>query len=637
MRVLMTALGAWLAVAAAGAGEIHDAVAAGDAARVTALLRGRPELVRAADANPTRDLPLHTAAVAGRVEIARLLLDAGAEVDGFDADESTPLHVAALNRRREMVDFLIERGADVNRRDRNGAYALSFAVSGRDSVVVRRVLEAGADLNYASAAGTRLMHLALSRGLWDLVDRLRARGEDINAADREGQTPMHWLAYARDPQRVRRAIALGARAAVADTSGRTPLHNAAERGNLEVARVLVENGAGVDAADRHGWSPLTAAVIGGHLDLARFLLERGADPNRRVWGTTPTLFLCLRSGQAELARVLLDAGATVDGREPDLDRTFLHRAAEFGYADIAAMALERGCPIDARDSLGLTALDIATRYGHAPVADLLARHGAARATAPPCRAAAAEPPRRGEAAIWYLGHSGWAVETAQHVLVFDAFTDPRPPDAPGLCNGNVVPAELAGKRVTVFASHEHGDHYQPSVLAWRDQVPGITYVMGFRPPDATGYEYVPPRETRDIGGVRVTTIPANDSGEGFWVEVDGLTLFHAGDHACRTRDLSGDYAPEIRFLADRGVRPDVAFLPISGCNFGDQVAVRVGTDFALETLKPRLFLPMHAGRQTTKRYRDFIGACGARFPETSMKTLYCAGDHFVYRDGKAIS
>ena len=176
MRVFMAVLWVMLSVATARAGEIHDAVAAGDAARVAALLRAHPELVRAPNENQTRDLPLHTAAIGGQLEIARLLLDAGAEIDGFDADESTPLHVAALNRHPELVDLLIARGADVNRRDRNGAYALSFAISGRDSVVVRHVLDAGADLNFSSATGTQLMHLAVSRGLWDIVDRLLASG-----------------------------------------------------------------------------------------------------------------------------------------------------------------------------------------------------------------------------------------------------------------------------------------------------------------------------------------------------------------------------------------------------------------------------------------------------------------------------
>jgi len=618
----------------AHSGEIHQAIAAGEAARVAELLRSEPDLASAQNENATRDLPLHTAAITGNVEVARLLLEAGADVDGGDSDESTPLHVAALQRQPDMVDFLISRGADVNRRDRNGAYALSFALAGGDSLVVRHILDAGADLNFISPTGTRLMHFASGRGRWEVVDLLLARGDDVNQGDFAGRTPLHTAAYARDPQRVARLIELGARVAVADTTGGTPLHAAAERGNLETARVLIEHGAAVDPADDHGWTPLTGALVGGNAELVRLLLQRGADANRTVWNGTPIAFLSLRHGNAEIVRAMLDGGARVGDREPSFDRTLLHQAAELGCADVATLLLDRECEVNAADSLGHTALDIAVRYGHTGVADLLREHGARGEQAAPCAPALGGVPRLGEAHVWYLGHSGWAIETPNHFLIFDYMNPQRPPDQPGLCNGCIDPAALSGKHVTVFASHEHGDHYNANIFEWRSQIPRIAYVMGFQPQGATGYEYVAPHETRTIDGVKVTPIPANDSGEGFLVEVDGLALFHAGDHACRTRDLSGNYTPEIQFLAQRGVRPDIAMLPISGCNFGDQVAVRIGTEYTLETLSPKLFLPMHSGRQATLTYHNFIRECGDRYPQTRMETLYCAGDHFVYRNGK---
>jgi ankyrin repeat protein/L-ascorbate metabolism protein UlaG (beta-lactamase superfamily) len=630
LAITGTGLPAW-------AGEIHQAITAGDQARVAELLRADPTLVRAQNENATRDLPLHTAGLAGNIEIAQLLLDAGADIECGDSDESTPLHDAAVQRQREMVDFLISRGADVNRRDRNGAYALSFALSSGDSLIVQRVLDAGADLNFVSPAGTRLIHYAASRGRWEIVERLLARGDDINQGDFAGNTPLHWAAYTRDPERVTHLIALGASAAVADTSGRTPLHNAAERGNLETARVLIEHGAAIDPADGFGWTPLIGALVSGNVELVSLLLQRGADPNRTVWVGTPIVFLSTRQGNPELVRAMLDAGARVNDREPSFDASLLHVAAEAGWSDVVTLLLERGCDADARDNRDLTARDIAARYGHRGVSDLLAQRGAAATQAGAASADAGlgvGAPRAGEARVWYLGHSGWAIETPNHVLIFD-YTDPqRRPDQPSLFNGCIDPVALANKRVTVFASHEHADHYNANILQWREQIPGITCVIGFQPPGATGYEYVAPHATRTLDGVKVTTIPANDSGEGFLVEVDGLTFLHAGDHASRTRDLSGNYAPEIQFLQQRGVRPDIAMLPVSGCNFGDQVAVKNGTEYALETLKPKLFLPMHGGRTSTTRYRDLINELGDRFPQTRMETLYAAGDHFVYRNGK---
>ena len=64
--------------------EIHRAIAADDQEIVAELLTKDPGLALAPDDNETRDLPLHTAAIHGRIELARILLDAGAEIDGGD-------------------------------------------------------------------------------------------------------------------------------------------------------------------------------------------------------------------------------------------------------------------------------------------------------------------------------------------------------------------------------------------------------------------------------------------------------------------------------------------------------------------------------------------------------------------------
>jgi L-ascorbate metabolism protein UlaG (beta-lactamase superfamily) len=142
-----------------------------------------------------------------------------------------------------------------------------------------------------------------------------------------------------------------------------------------------------------------------------------------------------------------------------------------------------------------------------------------------------------------------------------------------------------------------------------------------------------PREVRTIDGVKITTIKSNDPGVGFWVETDGVVIFHAGDHANRWQDFSGPYKEEIDFLAATGKRPDIAFMPISGCNFGDQEAVKMGVCYALETLKPLVFLPMHSGGGE-HRYVEFVNEVGPKFPAVQMPAPQARGDRFRYRDGR---
>jgi ankyrin repeat protein/L-ascorbate metabolism protein UlaG (beta-lactamase superfamily) len=643
-RLTAILLPAMLALALpVAAGEIHDAVAAGDQARVAGLLAADPTLASQPRDNPTRDLPLHTAAEQGNVEMARLLLDAGADIDGYDSDESTPLDVAALRRHREMVSFLIQRGADVNRRDKNLACPISFAAFGGDSTIVRMLVDAGSDLNFRSTQGTTLLHAAGLRGnLW-LMDLIARRDGEIDVRTPAGETPLYWAARGGQTAAVKHLIELGANPALPDTFGRTPLDNAVMGNQVEVVRVLLEKGVDLDQTDRNGETALIMAAVMGREEPAALLIARGADVNRASTNGNTALSGAVQRGNRSIAQALLEAGAKVDVIDARNGRTPLHTAALHGHRDLAEVLLDHGASHAAQDADGKTPVELATRYGHRGVVDLLAGRGAEAANAPQNDGLTASGTLAAkEMKIWNLGHSGWAIQTANHLLIFDYAVVGRPADEPALCNGFIAPEEIAAQNVTVFVSHEHPDHFDPTIFTWSDRIPRLTYVFGFTPGQANrnglpetmpAHEVMRPRETRTIDGVKITTIESNDSGAGFFVEVDGVALFHAGDHANRRRDFSGPFKSEIEFLASLGVRPDVAFLPVSGCGFGDLEAVRLGDYFVLETLKPVVFLPMHAGDQGWV-CRRFVDACGTGFPGTELRAMENRGDCLNYRNGK---
>ena len=145
----------------------------------------------------------------------------------------------------------------------------------------------------------------------------------------------------------------------------------------------------------------------------------------------------------------------------------------------------------------------------------------------------------GEAVLWHLGHCGFAVRTKNHFLVFDYYPPQWRPASPGLANGFLEADELAGQSVTVFVTHGHRDHFDPKIYYLADI--GASFVYGFRPGTAgsgaeqryTGPEYIyaPPRTRNELGNMVVETISSNDLGVGFLVTIDGVTLYHAGDHA----------------------------------------------------------------------------------------------------------
>jgi ankyrin repeat protein len=93
--------------------------------------------------------PLHWAADAGDVDKARILLDAGANVNERteDIDGDTPLIKAASKGRLEMVRFLLERGADPKLQDACGANALAHARNAADLTFLEKVQTTLADIH----------------------------------------------------------------------------------------------------------------------------------------------------------------------------------------------------------------------------------------------------------------------------------------------------------------------------------------------------------------------------------------------------------------------------------------------------------------------------------------------------------
>jgi ankyrin repeat protein/L-ascorbate metabolism protein UlaG (beta-lactamase superfamily) len=637
MRLLPAILSVLLLLSAlpALAGEIHRAVQEGNADLVARLVQADSSVADLPDTeHQFANRPLHYAAEQGNVTIARILLDAGASVDGFDSDESTPLDVAALNRRPEVVDLLLARGADVNRRDKNGAYALSFAASGGDTLVIRRLLEAGSDLNFRDNAGGTLLHFAAPRDLRTLVRVVLDHGADPNVGTFEGETPLSYAASRGRTEIVRALLEAGADPSLPDSSGTTPLMSASWGGQTEIFRLMLEAGADPNAANDWGLTALAIAARNGNAEVARLLLEKGADPNHTGREGETILHAAVVGGSPETVDAVLAAHPALDPGESRWGWTPLHSAAVRGYTDIAEKLVRAGADPGVRDASGATPAEAAAKYGNKGVLAALAASGGS-AGLDARRSCAAD--FRGlddrEAVVWYLGHSGFAVKTKKNLLVFDYFSQNRSPDEPGLCNGAVSPDEIKGEKVTVFASHEHADHLDPDIYEWNGSIKDLAYVFGCRANGAPPFELMGPRETRKVHGMKITTIESSDPGVGFVVEVDGMTIFHAGDHANRAVDFSIPFKEEIDWLASKGVRPDLMLMPIRGCGLGDPEAVKAGVHYAIETLRPFAFVPMHAV-DAENAYREFIDECAGKFPETSMYAVQHKGDRFRYDKGK---
>ena len=92
--------------------QLLHAIYLSDTGRVAKLLQRRPRLATTADGRG--DMPIHHAARNGETEIVRLLIDAGADVNGRNTRNQTVLYCAGGHGHFETVEFLLDKGADRN-------------------------------------------------------------------------------------------------------------------------------------------------------------------------------------------------------------------------------------------------------------------------------------------------------------------------------------------------------------------------------------------------------------------------------------------------------------------------------------------------------------------------------------------
>ena len=88
--------------------------------------------------------PLTYAATTGQTEVARYLLDQGANVNALSPNGTTALMMAVRGGYDPTVELLLARGADVNQHNENGATALSWAVRGGYDAIARALRAHGA-------------------------------------------------------------------------------------------------------------------------------------------------------------------------------------------------------------------------------------------------------------------------------------------------------------------------------------------------------------------------------------------------------------------------------------------------------------------------------------------------------------
>ena len=125
--------------------------------------------------------------------------------------------------------------------------------------------------------------------------------------------------------------------------------------------------------------------------------------------------------------------------------------------------------------------------------------------------------------VTYLEHSGFAAEYKEYVLIFDWYR-------------GSLPEFDQQKKIYVFASHSHYDHFNKKIFGWSEQYPDVRYILSA---DIAGKEqseeqsertvYVTANKKYDFDGIKVQTLHSTDEGVAFIVYMEDKVIYHAGD------------------------------------------------------------------------------------------------------------
>ncbi|KAJ8936152.1 hypothetical protein NQ318_010563 [Aromia moschata] len=373
-----------------------------------------------------KQTPLHLAAGAGQIEVCKLLLELGADIDATDEQGQKPIHAACQNNFSEVAKLFLQQHPslvmattkdgntcahiaaaqgsvtvieELMKFDRQGvisarnkitdATPLQMAAEGGHAEVVKALVRAGASVTDENKSGFTAVHLAAQYGHMQFCVKL-----DKSAAE---TIPMLKKAFdvdclsGRQIFRWHRAFAEGREDVNDENRAGRPSTSSSDDNVKRVLEVLRSSNTLRVTSKKLGVTPLHVAAYFGQADTVRELLThvpgtvKSDSPNGASLvpalgnesGMTP-LHLAAFSGNENVVRLLLNsAGVQVDASTHENGYNSMHLACYGGHVTVVGLLLSRSAELlQSVDKHGKTGLHIAAQHGHYQMVEVLLGQGA---------------------------------------------------------------------------------------------------------------------------------------------------------------------------------------------------------------------------------------------------------------------
>lgn len=202
--------------------------------------------------------------------------------------------------------------------------------------------------------------------------------------------------------------------------------------------------------------------------------------------------------------------------------------------------------------------------------------------------------------IHYFYNSGWMIETDRHAIVIDFIPHTPSGSTPELLQDFLQQAVSGGKKILMMVTHDHKDHFDPAILQLSNAIPGIEYIFGWKyaPVPSVRMKTMNPGDSLIQPGYKIYTHASTDDGVGFLLNIDGYTIYHAGDHALWAEQLLQTFTDELKLIRSKADHIDLAFIPAARGMFTkcayDSI-IEKGIQLSIDILKPDAIALQHVG------------------------------------------
>lgn len=338
--------------------ELVKAAANGDGSKVDEILQ-RPEsdvsYVNGVFAGHTA---LQAASQNGHIEVIKVLIKHGVNMEVEDKDGDRAVHHAAFGDEPAVIELLHRGGGDLNARNKRRQTPLHIGVNKGHIGVVRALLDLGSHPSLQDSEGDTALHDAISKKRDDMISLLLEHNADITLTNNNGFNALHHAALRGNPSAMRILLSKLPRPWIVDEKkddGYTALHLASLNNHVEVAELLVHQGkANMDIQNVNLQTPLHLAVERQHTQIVRLLVREGCNLNIADKDGDTALHEALRHhtlSQLRQLQDMQDVGKLLMGLgTPGADKK--------SSASIACFLAANGADLNLKNKKGQTPLDL---------------------------------------------------------------------------------------------------------------------------------------------------------------------------------------------------------------------------------------------------------------------------------------